>query len=290
MDMRKYISLLFIGLLLACQPAKKTDRKDVITVTILPQKYFVERIAGELAEINVLVPPGASPELYSLTPSQLKDVVYSKAWLRMGHVGFELSWADKIMAANRDMETFMLSEGIDLIVGDEEQHDDHFHPGGVDPHFWMAPREVSIIAENTLKALLELYPGQEEQFRDNFEKLKADIEETDRHISEVLADTRIRSFLVFHPALTYFARQYGLEQVALEKKGKEPSPKHVKEVIQMAREKNIRVIFIQKEFDRSNAQVIAQEIGGSIIQINPLDYNWLEQMEETTENLKNALD
>ncbi|MDX9881128.1 MAG: zinc ABC transporter substrate-binding protein [Prolixibacteraceae bacterium] len=286
--MRKYFVILFI-VFISCQVARKGGQKDVITVTILPQKYFVERIAGELAEVNVLIPPGASPELYSLVPSQLKDVVRSKAWLRMGHVGFELSWTDKIIAANPDMQTFVLSEGIDLIVGEEERHDDHAHAGGVDPHFWMSPREVFIIAENTMKALVQLYPDHELLFRENFEKLKTDIEETDRHISEVLAGTRNRSFLVFHPALTYFARQYGLEQVALEKMGKEPSPKHVKEVVQFAREKNIRVIFIQKEFDRTNARIIAEEINGSIVQINPLAYDWLAQMKETTENLKNAL-
>ncbi|HCR91056.1 MAG TPA: zinc ABC transporter substrate-binding protein [Prolixibacteraceae bacterium] len=286
--MKKYFSILFI-VLLACQTAQKTDQKDVITVTILPQKYFVDRITGGLYQVNVLIPPGASPELYSLVPSQLKDVVRSKTWLRMGHVGFELSWADKIQAANPDMQTFILSEGIDLIVGEEEEHDNHMHPGGVDPHFWMSPREISIIAENTLKALVKLYPAQEKLFRENFEKLKIDIEEVDRHISEVLVNVQNRSFLVFHPALTYFARQYGLEQVALEKMGKEPSPKHVKEVIQFAREKNIRVIFIQKEFDLTNAQIIAEEIDGNIIQINPLDYDWVAQMKETTTNLKSAL-
>ena len=286
--MKKYFSLLFI-VLLACQTAQKTGQKEVITVTILPQKYFVERIAGDLYQVNVLIPPGASPELYSLVPSQLKDVVRSKTWLRMGHVGFELSWTDKIMAANPEMQTFVLSEGIDLIRG-EEGHDDHMHPGGVDPHFWMAPREILIIAENTLKALIKLNPAQEKLFRENFEKLKIDIADVDKHISEVLANVRNRSFLVFHPALTYFARQYGLEQVALEKMGKEPSPKHVKEVVELAREKNIRVIFIQKEFDLSNAQIIADEIDGKIVQINPLAYDWVAQMKETTDNLKNALD
>ena len=286
--MRKYFSILFI-VLLACQTTKKADQKDVITVTILPQKYFVERIAGDLAEVNVLIPPGASPELYSLVPSQLKDVVRSKAWLRMGYVGFELSWADKIMAANPDLQTFILSEGIDLISSEKEEHDDHMHENGVDPHFWMSPREVSIIAENTLNALLRIYPENEKMFRENFEILKADIENVDTHITEVLVDVRNRSFLVFHPALTYFARQYGLEQIALENMGKEPSPKHVKEVVQFAIDKNIRFIFIQKEFDRENAQIIAEEIGGSVIQINPLNYDWIEQMKETTENLRHAL-
>lgn len=100
--MRKYWSLLLLIIAMACSPAKKTSEKDVITVTILPQKYFVERIAGELAEVNVLVPPGASPELYSLVPSQLKDVARSKAWLRLDYIGFELAWFDKIMATQQN--------------------------------------------------------------------------------------------------------------------------------------------------------------------------------------------
>lgn len=286
--MKKYFSILFI-ILLACQPGKKTNQKDIITVSILPQKYFIERIAGDLVQVNVLIPPGASPATYSLVPSQLKDIVYSKAWFRMDHLGFELSWFGKISNANPQMEIFVLSKGIDLISAEQEEHGDHEHMGGVDPHFWMAPREVLIIAENTLKALIKLYPDQETIFKANFEKLKADIAEVDNHITGILADVKNRSFLVFHPALTYFARQYGLEQIALENMGKEPSPKHVKEVVQFAIDKNIKVVFIQKEFDRENAQIIAEEIGGKVIQINPLNYNWVEQMNETTKNLKIAL-
>lgn len=287
--MKKYWSLLLLIVIIACSPAKKANEKDVITVTILPQKYFVDRIAGNLADVNVLIPPGASPELYSLVPSQLKEVVRSKAWLRLDHVGFELSWFDKIMAAKPELEVFVVSKGIDLIQGDEEEHGDHMHPGGVDPHFWMSPREVAIIAENTLNALISLYPEQEQTLRTNYEALKADISHIDQHVQEALQNVRNRSFLVFHPALTYFARQYGLEQISLEEKGKEPSPKHVQQVVQHAKEKGIRIIFIQKEFDRSNAQIIAEEIGGQIIQINPLNYDWVEQMKETTGNLKNAL-
>lgn len=286
--MRKYFSILLIALL-ACQSTKKADQKDIITVSILPQKYFIERIAGDLIEVNVLIPPGASPATYSLVPSQLKDIAYSKAWFRMDHLGFELSWADKIMNANREMKIFVLSEGIDLISGEKEDHGDHKHVGGVDPHFWMSPNEVSIIAQNTFEALKNLFPEQEKLFNENLEKLTADIADVDTHIKEVLADVKNRSFLVFHPALTYFAREYGLEQIALENMGKEPSPKHVKEVVQFAIDKNIRFIFIQKEFDRENAKIIAEEIGGQVIQINPLNYDWIEQMRETTANLKSAL-
>ena len=213
--MKRYFSFLFI-VLLACQTAPKKDQKDVITVSILPQKYFIERIAGNMVDVNVLIPPGVSPATYSLLPSQLKDIAYSKAWFRMDHLGFELSWAEKIINANRDMKIFVMSKGIDLIAGEKEEHGDHEHPAGVDPHFWMAPEEVMIIAGNTLKALVQLYPGQEKMFLENFEKLKTDIAEVDKHISEVLAEVKNRSFLVFHPALTYFARQYGLEQIALE--------------------------------------------------------------------------
>ena len=286
--MKRYLSILFV-VLLACQGTQKPDGKDIITVSILPQKYFIERIAGDLVQVNVLIPPGASPATYSLVPSQLKDIAYSKAWFRMDHLGFELSWTDKIVSANRDMKIFILSKGIDLISGEKEDHGDHEHMAGVDPHFWMSPREVSIIAENTLKALKALYPENEKLFSENFEKLKTDIADVDTHIKEVLADVKTRNFLVFHPALTYFARQYGLEQVAIENMGKEPSPKHVKEVVQFAIDKNIRFIFIQKEFDRENAQIIADEIGGQVIQINPLNYDWVEQMQETTANLKNVL-
>ncbi len=286
--MKRYLSILLV-ILFACQSTQKADQKDIITVSILPQKYFIERIAGDFVSVNVLIPPGASPATYSLIPSQLKNIAHSKAWLRMEYLGFELSWAKKIENANRHMKIFTLSKGINFITEEDEEHGDHHHEGGVDPHFWMSPHEVSIIAGNTLKALIQLYPAHEKMFLENFEKLKTDIAEVDKHISEVLANVKKRSFLIFHPALSYFARQYGLEQIALENMGKEPSPKHMKEVVLFARDKNIRVIFIQKEFDRENAQIIAEEIGGKVIQINPLNYDWVEQMNEITSNMEMAL-
>jgi len=286
--MKRYFWI-FLVFLFSCQGPGGKKKNDIISVSILPQKYFVERIAGDLVQVNVLIPPGASPATYSLIPSQMKDIVNSKAWFRMGYLGFELSWADRIQNANPDMKTFVLSDGIDLITEKDEEHGSHHHEGGVDPHFWMSPREVSIIAENILKALEELYPDHEKTFLENFEKLEKDIADVDAHIRLVLRNAKNRSFLVFHPALTYFARQYGLKQIALENMGKEPSPRQVKEVVKLARKKNIKCIFIQKEFDHENAQIIAKEIGGTVIQINPLNYDWIEQMEETTENLKKVL-
>ncbi len=287
--MKKYLSILIVLFFVACQTVKKPAGKDVIIVSILPQKYFIERIAGDVVDVSVLIPPGASPATYSLLPSQLKEIANSEAWFTMKHIGFELSWTDKIMATNEEMKVFNLSEGIDLIAAEEHVHDDHVHFSGVDPHFWMAPQEIQIIAKNTLDALIKMYPEQKKIFTENYEQLKSEVDEVDQYISQVLSGVNQKSFLVFHPALTYFARQYGLEQLAIENMGKEPSPKHMQEVLQFAKENDIKFIFIQKEFDRANAQIIADEIDGSVIQINPLNYDWVAQMKETTTNLKNAL-
>lgn len=285
--MKRYISFLFI-ILFACQLGEQSKSTNIITVSIIPQKYFIERIAGELVDVNVLIPSGANPATYSLLPSQMKDIAHSKAWFRMDYIGFELSWAEKIMNVNSDMKVFSLSKGIKLIHS-EESNEEHYHKGGIDPHFWVSPREVSIIAENTLKALVKLYPEHQELFQENYKKLASDIETVDARFFEMISHTKVQSFLIFHPALSYLARQYGLEQIAIEDMGKEPSPQHVKEVIQIAHEKNIKYIFIQKEFNKDNAQTIAKEIGGKVIQINPLDYNWVEQMEETTKKMQIVL-
>jgi len=288
--MKKYTFFLFV-LLAACHSPQPSG-KDIITVSILPQKYLVERIAGDQLQVDVLLPPGANHSTYSLLPSQMKNLSKSKAWFRMEHLTFEESLHEKIEQLNPNLDIFTASDGIELITGMEacEEHDHgHDHGEGIDPHYWMSPNEIRIVARNILNGLLKITPEKEENFRKNYTLLENEIKELETSISETLKDTPIKRFLIFHPALAYYARQFGLEQVAIEDMGKEPSVSHIREVVEQAREKNVKVIFIQKEYDQENAQIIAEEIGGKVIQIDPMKYDWFAQMKEITTNLKSAL-
>ena len=278
--------LLFLLLIVgaACSSPQKT-KQNLITVSVLPQKYFVEKIAGDLVEVQVLVPPGASPATYSLLPSQMKDLSDSRAWLRIGKIGFENAWHEKIQQSNPKLEIFDTSDSTQWIYGEEEVHGDHVHQHGVDPHNWMSPNEVVKIAELTFLALIDLFPEHAQAFDTNFKVFRSEIEQLDQELNVKFARLQNRKFLIFHPALTYFARDYSLVQVPMEVEGKEPSPKYMSELVKHSRKDRIRVVFIQKEFDLENAQQLAKELDGEVVQIDPLSEHWEAQIREIADKI-----
>ncbi len=276
------ISIIVIAL--SCiDSGSKTDTKT-ITVSILPQKYFVDRITGSTFEVNVMVPPGASPATYEPTARQMKQLGSSLIYLKIGYIEFEKIWIKKIKSTNIEIKIFDISKDVELIETTKFDHGDHHH-GSIDPHVWMSPKMVKNIAKNILDALTELYPDLTIDFTRNYNDFIAEINKIDIKTSASLKNLKNREFLIFHPALTYYARDYDLEQIPIQLEGKDPSPAHFKEIINNALENDIRIIFIQEQFDTENAKVIADEINAKVIQINPLDYNWPKQIELITQSL-----
>ena len=172
--------------------------------------------------------------------------------------------------------------GIDLLKSpeEEEEHDHrhHHHPGGVDPHTWSSISGAKVIAKNTLDAFVSLDPENKEYYQANYEQLTKEIGETEKTVSGLLHSLDNKTFIIYHPALTYLANEYGLTQLCIEMDGKEPSPAQLKELVETAREHNAKVVFIQREFDQKNAELIAKETGCRLIPINPLDYDWSKEM------------
>jgi zinc transport system substrate-binding protein len=283
--MKKYIFLLVV-IMAACQPKPK-ETTNMVSVSILPQKYFVEQLAGDLLHVNVLVPPGSSPHNYSVLPSQMKELAKSKVWLQIGLLTFEDVWNDKFAELNKGLLIVNCSEGIVPIAGSEceEEGHDHDHAEAFDPHVWLAPAEVKLMAKNTLNALNANFPQHSTIFDANYARFISKIDSLSVKIEQQLAPLQNRKILIFHPALAYYGRQFNLQQIPLELDGKEPSPKHMKNIVDQAREQNIRVIFIQKEFDVENALQLSREIGGEVMTIDPLDYNWEKQMLDITEKI-----
>lgn len=283
--MKKYLSILIL-LLAACQ-SKPKDGRDLVSVSILPQKYFVDLIAGNLLQVNVLVPPGSSPHNYSVLPSQMKDLSKSKAWLQVGLLTLEDALKDKLADLNKNTTIVNCSEGIIPIAGTEHAEEGHEHAANeaFDPHIWLAPVEVKIIARNTLNALKTGFPQHASSFEANYTRFITHIDSISALIDQKLAPLKNRNILIFHPALAYYARQFGLTQIALELDGKEPSPRHMKEIVDLAHEQNIHVIFIQKEFDPAFARQLSLEIDGKAVIIDPLDYNWEKQLMDITEKI-----
>lgn len=282
-NMRKFVYLLFL-FLLACQPKPK-ETSNMVTVSILPQKYLVDQISGGLLQVNVLVPPGSSPHNYEVLPSQMKNLSKSSVWLQVGLLTFEEAWKMKMSNINQNLVIANTSEGILPISGSEHHESNHEHAEAFDPHIWLAPAEVKVMAKNILRTLNTAFPENASKFGANYERFIQKIDSVSEKITRKLAPLKNREILIFHPALAYFARQFRLEQVSLELDGKEPSPKHLKEIVDLAHQKNLRVVFIQKEFDASFASQLAREIGGEVLVIDPLDYNWEKQMFDITEKI-----
>jgi len=283
--MKNYLYLFFV-ILFACQ-SKPKDTSNMVSVSILPQKYFVEQIAGNLVQVNVLVPPGSSPHNYEVLPSQMKDLSKSKVWLQVGLLTLEDALKDKLSDINKNLVIVNSSEGIIPIAGIEHEEEGYEHSANeaFDPHIWLAPADVKIMAKNTLNALKFGFPQHLSAFDENYTRFIARIDSVSAIIDQKLAPMKNRNILIFHPALAYYARQFNLSQIALEFDGKEPSPKHMKEIVDLAHEQNIHVIFIQKEFDPAFAQQLSREIEGKVVIIDPLDYNWEKQILDITEKI-----
>ncbi len=268
---RLYRLIFLMALLASCgTPAQQESSKQVVLVSILPQTTFVNKIAGDDFKISLLIPHGANPTTYSLLPAQMAEIASAKVWLRMGHVGFERSWADKIREVNGLMEEVDLSEGLDLMGG-------RIVDGrltAVDPHTWLSPVAVKVMAGSILDRLTQLNPAASQQYKEGYSDFVKEIEETDAILRSLLAPHAGKKFISFHPSLSYFARDYGLIQLSIQQGGREPSPSHIAELIDIARAENIRTIYIQSEFDREQVRMLAQEIGGDIVQVWPLNPDW----------------
>jgi len=270
-----FLSIGLVWLLFAC--SNKARQENIITVTIEPQRYFAGQLADSLFRIECMVPAGTSPETYDPTPAQMANLARSKAYFCIGHIGFEEVWIDKLKQNYPQIPFFDNSSGIPLITG-------HFHAGshpheqGIDPHTWSSPKAARLIVQNMYTALVEIDSSNGEKYAANLGRLLEKIDSVDESVARILSNSSQKAFIIYHPALTYFARDYGLTQYSIETDGKEPSPEQLKTLIETAKEKGIKTVFVQQEFDRKNAELVAKETGCRLIVINPLSYDWEKEM------------
>ena len=283
--MKKLIYILTLFICCACGHTPQQSEKPVITVTLEPLRYFTEAIAGDCFEVVSMVPKGSSPESYDPTPQQLVNLSKSQAYLRIGYIGFEQAWMKKLEANYPTMKIYDTSKGVELIREEGHHHGNHYHEGGVEPHIWNSTQNASVIADNIYAALCELDADHQAEYKKRLDVLKETIRHTDANVRTLLANAD-STFLIYHPALSYFARDYGLHQISIEEGGKELSPATLKTLIKTCRQEGAQVIFVQQEFDQRNAQLIADELGIEIVPINPLSHDWAEEMLRVANALK----
>jgi len=281
-DIKIIIVFWIINLILPA--VSKAAEAIPVFVSIVPQKYFVEKIGGELVAIYVMVPPGASPERYEPKPQQMIALAKAKIYFAVG-VPFEKAWLKKIISTNPGMRCIHTESGIEKIP---MQHN-HAH-GIQDPHIWLSPPLVMIQARNILSGLVAVDPAHKTVYEANYKKFIVELVDLDAEIRGVFAERgKGLEFMVFHPAWGYFARAYGLKQVSVEIDGKAPKPADLQRLIQHAKERDIKVVFTQPQFSSKHAKVIADAIGGQIVFINPLAPDWSDNLRRIAAKFKAAL-
>jgi zinc transport system substrate-binding protein len=288
--MKKWIHLMLVLTvgLTGCLQHDKGERKRLVSVSIQPEKYFVQRIAGDGYEVNVLLPPGASPESFDPAPRQLENLENSIIYFRNGYFDFEGILSEKVASLYKHLVMVDLSNGIELI-GRQEGFTTSHQLSGIDPHFWLAPEEVTVMAGNIRDALISFDPANKEIYTTNCRKFIDDLTRYDHRLDSLFSKVRIRKFIIYHPALTYLARDYHLGQYAIEQEGISSSPAHLTDIIIMAKEYGIHTIFIEKQFDSDLARTLSDEIGGTLATIDPLAYDWFRNMDTISTALFKAL-
>ena len=290
-QMKQNILAILIGIitisLFSCKP--QSSGTTSISVSIQPQKYLVEQLMGNNVAINVLIPKGSSPATYAPSPKQIKDLGDSRIYLRIGHIGFEQAWTDRIAEINPELIIVDTSKGIPFIDGEDYVHGDHVHKGGIDPHVWTSPKSMLTVLKNTQEALIHTFPEQREDILQRGLQLEEKMRALDEEFKVKIETFANKSFYIFHPAYTYLARDYGMEQISIEHKGNEPSAQWLRKLIDKGRELNIKTIFIQEEFDKRNAELLASELKIPTVQVNPLSEDWENEMRQTLIKLEKAL-
>ena len=283
----KIILLLGCALLItSCSQAgnkRSASAEMIVSVSVLPQKYFVESIGGDHVQVNVMVGPGDSPHSYEPKASQMTALSNSRVYFKIG-VEFEEAWMPRIKAANSDMQIVDVSQNISRLEMASHEHtdsDDHEEEAhAIDPHIWTSPQNGIQIANTITDSLISLDAEHADEYRSNRDALIANILSLQDDIKEEFSGLENRSILVFHPAWGYFAHEFELQQIPIEVEGSEPSPRELTEVIEKAKDLNIHVIFAQPEFSTRTAENIATEINGKVLLISPLAENWLENLRQ----------
>lgn len=268
----------------SCRSKDVENKKMQLTVSILPQKYLAGFIAGDKFQVQAMLPPGSNHETYEPAPRDMEKLSTSALYLAIGALDFELTWLDRLKASNPNMKIINTSQGIEMLSGhvhdDGDAHENGHKSRGIDPHTWLSPACMKIQAANICTALSEIDTTNSAYFKSNLDRFNLLADSADRTIREILKASAGKSILIFHPALAYFARDYNLRQISIEQEGKEPSPAYLEELVKTAKEKNIKAIFISKEFDTRNAEVIAREIDGKVVVFDPMSENWAENLIE----------
>ena len=266
---RTFFYLLICLMAFSACKQNKTQDSSLVFVTIEPLKYFANEIGGDKFKVETMVPKGGNPETYEPTAKQMMRLSQCPIFIKVGNIGFERTWNERLHQSAPNTMFIDSSEGISPIESSE--HVD-------DPHTWMSCNNAIVIARHICNAFKQQKPADSTYFNQNLNRFIAKVNLTDQAIKGMLYKSNTKAFLIYHPTLTYFAHNYQLIQIPVEEEGREPSAAQLKQTIVFSKKNNAKIMFIQKEFANRNTQVVAEGAGVKQVDINPLSYQWHEEM------------
>lgn len=289
----QFLPLIIIVFLMSCTDRPKVERGE-ITVSILPYKYFAEQLTGGAVKVNCMLSPGDNHATYQPTPDKIEGLERSVAYFTNGFLVFEEAWLPNIKRNNPDLKIVDCSNGIRILSGHHHEedgaHTDHSSCShGGDPHYWTLPANAKLIVTNMYEFLSTGNLIPKDSLDANYNKTLSILDKLIIEMDSALSSTKRRQFLIYHPALSYISNQYELEQIAIEQEGKSPSVGQLKGVLDYATEKGMKHVLIQTQFDKENASLIAREIEGQVLTINPLDYDYFKSTLDLSRKLQKAL-
>ena len=273
--------------------------KQELTVSILPQKYFVQKIVKDKFDINVMVKPGASPHTYEPKSSQMKSLSNSKIYFYTG-VSFENAWLDKFKLSAKNTIFVDTAVGIEKLAMEAHSHEGeehnehkdeakHDHENeALDPHIWLDPILVKIQAKNIYDAIVKIDSQNSDFYKTNYEEFLKELDLIHNEIETILKPYENRAFMVFHPSWGYFAKRYNLEQISVEVEGKEPKPNELVELIKDAKIHDIKIVFVSPQFSQKTAKTISSSINAKVVSIDALDENWASSILSTAKEIANS--
>ncbi len=266
-----------------------TEKNLTVAVSIVPQKTFIEKIAGDLVEVVLLVPPGNSPGNYEPTPREMEQFSQASLYFSIGVPTEEAN----IMPQAQEMEDL---EIIDLHGKVSEHYPDRYLDGNGcegsgrrDPHIWLSPARVKVMVETMADEMARMDEANRDVYLQNARDYIDELTLLEQELEETFRELENRKFIVFHPAFGYLADDYDLEMHALEFAGKEATPQRMQDIIEVAKAEDIRVIFYQQEIDSKQTEAFAEEIGGRTVQLAPLAPNYIENLRKMAQTMAEVL-
>lgn len=275
------VCLLGLGLLTGCTPdTAKENNPLTVAVSIVPQRTFVEAVAGDLVDVVVMIPPGYSPENYAPTPQQIQDFSRASLYFTIGVPTEAANILPKALGLNESVEIISLQGEVDEVYPMLREGD---ADGPADPHIWLSPKRVKVMIGSIDRELSKLNPDNADTYHKNAENYTAKLDQLDADIREALAGMENKTIIVYHPAFAYFAEDYGLAMIALEQEGKAATAQDFQNALDKAKEEDIKVIFYQEEFDSRQAETFAAEIGGEAAKVAPLAPDYIDNLKKTAD-------